>query len=180
MPKKISQTILNKLEKSGIKFEIIDHRQVFTAQDKAATTGVDPKQVVKSVALKADTKDYILVSVPANKNIDLKKIKEFINKSRKKEGTKLAKKIDFAKPAWAKKNLKNSEAGSLLPLGYLYNMPTFFDNLLLKQKFLLLNSGSNWQSIKITPTQILQLEKDFLQKGSFSYPRPKLKKKRKR
>ncbi|PJE59762.1 MAG: hypothetical protein COU85_02000 [Candidatus Portnoybacteria bacterium CG10_big_fil_rev_8_21_14_0_10_44_7] len=177
MSKKIAKSILTKLEKTGAKFKIIDHRQVFTAHDKAATTGFGPKQTVKSVALKIDAKEYILASVPANKNVDLNKIKNFINKTKKKDDRKLAQKIDFAKPAWVKNNLKNSEAGALLPLGLIYNLPNLFDNSLLKQKFLLLNSGSNWHSIKITPAQLEKLEGRFLFGGSFSTPRPKLKKK---
>ena len=178
MIKKVAKPILNFLEKNGVKHEILEHRLVFTAQDKAATLKIDEKQVVKSVVIKTDARNYGLVSIPSNKNLDLKKLKELINKKRKKSGEKAAGKIEFAKEAWFKKNLKNSEPGAVFPFGVFYKLLHFLDAALAKQKFLIINSGSNWQSVKITPAQLAKTEGVFLEKGSFSAAKPKKTKKK--
>lgn len=180
MKKTIAKPILNLLDKNTTKYELINHRQVFTARDKAATLKTSPKETAKSVILKIDTKECVLVSVPADKNIDLSKLKKFINQTRQKNKEKAAKKISFAPEAWFRKNLKNSEPGAVVPLGSFYKIKNIFDPALLKQKNLVLNGGSNWQSIKISPAQLIKIEGEWLVKTNVSSPRPKKKSKKKK
>lgn len=180
MLKTIAKPVFNWLEKNNVNYEAVSHRRVFTAQDKAATLRIDSKQVVKSVVLSLGLKERLIASVPANKNIDLKKIKGFLNKSRKKNKEKLVAKIDFAKEVWMKKNLKSSEPGAVLPLGSFYGISHLIDGSLLKQKFLILNGGCTWQSLKITPARLIKLEGSFLQKTSLAANKPKKKLKAKK
>jgi len=74
--------------------------------------------------------------------------------------------------------LKNSEPGAVFPFGVFYKLLHFLDAALAKQKFLIINSGSNWQSVKITPAQLAKTEGVFLEKGSFSAAKPKKTKKK--
>ena len=57
------------LEKAKVKYELIKHRQVFTAQDKAATLKVKPNIIGKTLVLKIG-KRISVVLIPANKNLD--------------------------------------------------------------------------------------------------------------
>jgi Ala-tRNA(Pro) deacylase len=77
MPKKI----LNFLEKSKVKYEIIKHKTVFTAFDKSQTLKVPEKIVGKTLILKANN-SLAFVLIPANKKLDLKKIKKKIGKEK--------------------------------------------------------------------------------------------------
>ncbi len=176
MPKTIAKPVLTWLEKNNARYEAVGHRQVFTAQDKAATLKIHPKQVAKSVVLNLGPRNHFIVSVPANKNVDLKKIKEFLNKARKKNKEKPITKINFTKELWLKKNLKKSEPGAILPLGSFYKLEHLLDNSLLKQKFLIINGGCTWQSLKMTPAQLIKLEKDFFRKTNLATAKPKPKK----
>jgi len=63
------------LEKAKVKYELIKHRKVFTAQDKAATLKVKPNIIGKTLVLKID-KRISVVLIPANKNLDKNKFKK--------------------------------------------------------------------------------------------------------
>lgn len=164
------------LDKNKIKYEIINHKKVFTALDSAQTQHINPKEVVKTLVMKIDPKRHVLALISAKKNLDKEKFLKEVNKRLKSEGEKAAKNIDFAKEIWMKKNIKG-KIGATVPLGSLYKMATFIDKELLKQKNLILNSGEYEKSIKIATNKFLKLE-DMI-KGSFSQAKKKVKIKKK-
>lgn len=162
------------LEKNKIKHEVIDHRTVFTALDSARTQHIDPKEVVKTLVMKIDAKKHILALIPANKNLDKKKLLKEVNKWLKKEGEKAVKAVEFAKEDWMKKNLKG-KVGATIPLGEVNKMTVFIDKSLLKNKNLIINSGDYEKSIKIATKKFVEIE-DMI-KGAFSEAKKKIKKK---
>ena len=91
----IPKRVLNFLEKARAKYEMIEHRTVYTAFDKAATLKVPEKIVGKTLVMRIDGK-VALVLIPANKNLDTLKLGKIAK----------TKKINFIKEAWIKKNLK--------------------------------------------------------------------------
>jgi len=182
----IPKSLLNFLDKNKVKYEIIRHRTVYTAHDKAATLRLKPQIVAKSVVVKLDKKDHVLALLPANKNLDKKKFLKVINKAlnissgkREKEKTKSSpaaakteKKarylhVDFVDEKWLKKNLKAVKVGATPPFGLFYNLPTFIDNALVKQTKLIVNAGDYQTSLKIAPSALFKLDKTLV-KGSFS------------
>jgi len=151
----IPKKIINFLKKNKIKYEPIEHRIVYTAFDKAATLKVPQKIVGKTLVVKLD-KNPAIVLIPANKNLDKEKIKKIAK----------AKKIDFLKEAWMKKNLKGVKLGAIPPFGSLWRLKTFIDRSLINQPKIIINGGSyNW-SIKITPANSKKLIPDLVI-GSF-------------
>lgn len=173
-------TILKNLEKilkdAKVKYEIVKHKTVYTALDKAKTLKINPKEVIKTVVLKlgsGKTARYVLASIPADKNFDKEKFKRIFNdwleKAAKAEGKvfKAVKEIDFAAEAIIKKNIiKIKKGGTVAPFGSLYKLPAFIDKSLLKVKKLIVNTGSFEESIKIAGNQLEKAEKMI--KGSFS------------
>jgi prolyl-tRNA editing enzyme YbaK/EbsC (Cys-tRNA(Pro) deacylase) len=161
------------LEKNKVKHEIIDHRTVFTALDNARTQHIDPKEVVKTLVMKIDAKKHILALIPANKNLDKKKLLKEVNIWLKKEGEKTVKAVEFAKEKWMKENLKG-KVGATIPLGSLNKMTAFIDKSLLKNKNLVINSGDYEKSVKIATKKFIEIE-DMI-KGAFSEAKKKMKK----
>jgi len=166
----IPKSLTNLLDKNKIKYEIIKHKIVFTAHDKAATLKMDPKQIVKTVVVGLDKKNNALALISANKNLDKNKLKSLINKIYKKLGLKTIKKIDFATEKWMKAHIKGAKIGAIPPFGSLYKLPVFIDQSLVKQKKLVVNAGDYNTSIKITLLNLLKLEKETI-KGSISMPK---------
>jgi prolyl-tRNA editing enzyme YbaK/EbsC (Cys-tRNA(Pro) deacylase) len=135
--------------------------------------------VGKTMAVVFDGKNYALGLIPANKNLDKKKILAAFNSLRKKTparnathsvaggGERTYKKIDFAKEVWMEKNFKGIDVGATPPFGALYDLPFFIDNSLLKQTKIFINAGKYEFSFKISPANLLKLNKESL-RGGFS------------
>jgi len=143
-PKKI----INFLEKNKIKYELLSHRTVFTAHDKANTLRLPEKIIAKVLLIKAD-KERIFALLAANKRLCKKKFKKAINAKRKKEGLKPAKKIDFVKEAWMKRNMKDVDLGAMPPFGSLWKVETMADKSLMRQKEIVIPAGKYIFSVKV-------------------------------
>lgn len=81
---KVAARVVKYLEKIGVPHEIIEHRTVYSAIDAALTTKKKLEEIVKSLVIKAD-KDYYLVLLPADHNLDFEKLKKVISKEQEKE-----------------------------------------------------------------------------------------------
>jgi len=163
----ILKSLTNLLDQSKVKYEVIDHKTVYTALDKAGTLHLDPKCVVKTAIMKLDARDYTIALIPANKNLDKAKFKKTVNTWRKKQGLKAVKKVDFVKEVWMKKNIKG-KLGATPPFGTLFKVSTFVDSILLKQPKLIINAGEYNQSIKLTQAGFEKVLGKEIVRGSFS------------
>ncbi len=161
----VPKKLLNLLNENKIKHEILTHRTTYTAYDEAITLGLKPQEVAKILVMKAD-KDYVLVALPASKNLDLKKLKKLVG----------AKKLDFIKESQIKKLLGKKE-GIFSAFGSIYKLPVYLDRGLTKLKFLVINAGDFIASIKIKPKDFIKLEEPVV--GIFSVAKPKKKAKKK-
>lgn len=159
-PKKV----IKFLEEAKVKYEMIGHRTVYTAYDKAATLRVPPKIVGKTLVLNLD-RQLVLVLIPANKNLDKNKLK----KAAKVLPTgRQTKKVDFVSERVIKNKLKGVKVGVIPPFGSLWKLPTFVDRSLTKKPKIIINGGDyNW-SIKINPTSFKKLFPETLVVGSFT------------
>ncbi len=169
--KKIKNNMLNKtlqkfLATNKAKYEIIEHKTVYTAFDKAATLGVKPETIGKTVLVSLD-KDIIFGLIPANKNLDKKKVLAAFNKLRQKNKQPKYKKIDFVAEKWMKNNIKGIDLGATPPFGALYQAPFFIDNILTRLTKIIINGGQYEISLKISPAILIKINQNVL-KGGFS------------
>jgi len=146
IPKKIIQFF----DKAKVKYDVIRHRTVYTAYDKAQTLKVSQRIIGKTLVLRVDNR-VALVLIPANKNLDKGKFKKIAK----------VKQMDFVNEVWMKKNLKGTKIGAIPPFGNLWRLPTFIEKSLLKEPRIIVNGGDyNW-SIKINPTSLKKLIPDL-------------------
>jgi Ala-tRNA(Pro) deacylase len=160
----ISKKITNYLDEKKYKYRVIEHKTTFTAWDTAQTEKVKPQEVAKALVMTADN-DYLLAMLPSNRNLDKQKLLKIVNAVRKKIKEKTYKKIGFAKEIWMKKNLPG-KVGATPPFGELIKANVYMDNLLAKNKKIYVGSGEYTESILISISQYLKIEKPT--KGSFS------------
>ncbi|OGH83947.1 MAG: hypothetical protein A3I88_00015 [Candidatus Portnoybacteria bacterium RIFCSPLOWO2_12_FULL_39_9] len=181
--------LINFLDKSKIKYEILEHRTVYTAMDKARTLHLEPKIVVKTAVVKFNN-SYALALIPADKLLAQNKLKISVNQWRRKREPasnaspaaktaiwlsgwrsnagreKAVKKIDFASETWMKKNL-SGKVGAAPPFGQLFKLPVFIDNILLRQSKLIVNAGDYNFSLKLTGASFKKVMGEAV-KGSFA------------
>jgi Ala-tRNA(Pro) deacylase len=152
------------LKSLKIKFREIPHKTVYTAFDKAKTLRMPLKNIGKNLIMKID-KELALVLVPANKNLDLGKLKKTINEWRKKTNQKAIKNISFIKEALIKKNLPGVKVGTIPPFGDLWKLPSFIDKSLTKAKEIIVSAGDYNISLGIKKADLKKL--NFIA-GNFS------------
>lgn len=165
----ISKKIINLLEKNRVEYELIGHKTVYTAFDKAQTLKMKPGMIGKTLVLKTDS-DLAVVLVPANKNLDKNKFKKTINNWLRKNGQNSVKSIGFVTERLMKNRFKGVKIGAVPPFGNLFGFPSFVNKSLLNQPNIIINSGDYARSIKIKGAFLKRLIPEIIT-GSFVKPR---------
>lgn len=153
------EKLMKYLEAAGIPHEVISHRTVYTAYDAAATMKKKLNEIAKSILVKAD-KDYWLIILPADENVDFKKLGAFLKKVNKKEVKMI--KIPGEKIITELLNLKNQTVGAF---GKLHNLPVAVEKNLVKAKKAIFSSGDFNNSVQMKVNDFIRLENALL--GSF-------------
>ena len=165
--KKLPAKLVKYLEEAGVDHEILEHKTVYTALDVANTMKKKMDEVAKSLLVKAD-KDYFLVLLPADYNLDFKKLGKCI-------GAQTGKKIKVVKIPGEKimeKALK-IKAGTMSAFGHLHKLPVVADKALLKVKKAIFSSGSFNHSVEMAVKDFVKLENAIF--GSFGVKRKMVK-----
>ncbi|MCK4553371.1 YbaK/EbsC family protein [Candidatus Parcubacteria bacterium] len=157
--KKLPAKLVKYLDKAGVKHEILEHKTVYTALDAAATMKKKLNEIAKSLLVKAD-KDYYLVLLPADYNLDFKKLGKCI-------GVQTGKKVKVVKIPGEKimESVLKIKAGALSAFGKLHKLPVYADKGLVKTKKAIFSSGSFNYSVEMAVGDFVKLENAIL--GSF-------------
>jgi prolyl-tRNA editing enzyme YbaK/EbsC (Cys-tRNA(Pro) deacylase) len=156
---KISPKVTKYLEKIGIKHEILEHRTVYTAIDAARTMKKKVGEIAKSILIKAD-KDYYLVVLPADNNLDLEKLKGIIGKNREKEIKTI--KIPGEKMVEGALKIK---AEALSAFGKLHQVGVVLDKKMDKLRSAVFSAGTPNYSLEMKVKDYIKAEEPIV--GSF-------------
>jgi len=143
-----TKEIIDFLEKKKVPFEVVEHKEVFTAADAAKATKSQEKEIAKALVLKVNDKKFVLAVLPANFAAKLKKIKSFLK----------AKEIVLAKESEMKK-VTGLKPGSAPALGKLLKLKVFADKTAEKNKNIIFPAGDYTKSIKMKSSDWFILEK---------------------
>jgi Ala-tRNA(Pro) deacylase len=167
VPKKVK----NYLDKQNVDYEEIAHRTVYTAYDAAQTLKKELKEIAKNLLVKADS-TYALVVVPADKKLDLKKIKKALG----------AKKISIPNEKVMVRVLK-IKPGAMTSFGKLHKLETLVDKAMLGTKKAIFSAGSVSDSVFMKVKDYVQMEEarmaDIAMKGGYKVPKTVKKKMKK-
>lgn len=152
----ISKALEKLLKENKVKYEVIEHRKVFTAFDSAATQDIEETEVAKAVLLKGKKGVYLAV-LSAKHNCDFKALSKLIDD-----------KVSIAKEKDINTKLK-TKIGLIAPFGSLYKIPIYFDKKLEKNKKINLPAGSYTESVVLAVKDYIRLEEPVL--GNFSVKR---------
>ncbi|MBX4187154.1 MAG: hypothetical protein KW802_02770 [Candidatus Doudnabacteria bacterium] len=141
----IAKNLEKLLKLNKVKYEVVEHRKVFTAFDAAATQDLKTTEVAKAVLLKGKKNLYLAV-LPASNNCDFKSLAKLT-----------ADKVSMAKEKDINEKLK-SKIGLIPPFGSLFKIPTFIDKKLIKNKKINLPAGSYTESVIMSVKDYLKLE----------------------
>lgn len=156
---KFPQNLAKYLEKAKVKHNILKHKTAYTAYDAAATMGKKLSEIAKSLLVIAD-KNYYLAILPADHNLDLKKLAGFVSKL---AGRKI--KVVKIPGEEVMKKLLKIKAGAMSAFGSLHKLPVVMEKKLVGVKRAVFSSGSFNHSVEMAVKDFIKLEKAVL--GSF-------------
>ncbi len=155
----IPKQIINYLDKRGAKYGIVTHRKVYTAYDAAQTLKKKLDEIVKNLLIKTD-KGFVVVVLPASKNLNLQKLKKLMNA--KGKGVK---KVEIPKEGVMVRILK-VKPGALSAFAKMHDLEVYMDKSLQKAKKAIFSSGSFTESIEMPMKEFEKLEEPIV--GAFA------------
>ena len=133
----IPSALIDCLNANKIPFEVLPHAQAFTARMAAAAEHIASHHQAKVVMVNSPI-GSIMTVLPADRKLDLRKLKRVIH-----EPVALQSEAEFA-PAFA-----DCEPGAMPPFGNLYGLPTYVDEHLTHEDYIVFEAGTHTDSIKI-------------------------------
>jgi len=151
--RKLPAKTIKYLENAGVKHNFLEHKTIYTAIDAANTMKKKMNEIAKSLLVKAD-KDYYMVLLPADQNLDMEKLKKVLSKSQQKQIKVI--KIPGEKLAREVLKVKND---SIAAFGSLYKLPVVMDKKIAKVKKAVFSSDSFNHSVEMAVKDFITLEK---------------------
>lgn len=138
-PNRALERIKDYLTHNAIKFELIKHSPAITAPHIAASAHIPGKDLAKTVIVKIDGRLAMVVE-SANSKVDLSSLRRQLE----------AHNIELAHEAEFKPHFPDCETGAMPPLGNLYDMDVYVDELLSQNDAIAFNAGTHSELIKIS------------------------------
>jgi Ala-tRNA(Pro) deacylase len=135
------------LDSQGVQYEVIEHRQAFTAAAEARAAGVEADDAAKTLALR-DEAGYRLAVIPASERLDLQKVRELLGND---EQLRLASEDEMGADFGA------FELGALPPFGSMLGAPEVIDRRLLDHDRILCSGGDHRHSVLVDPKEIVRV-----------------------
>jgi Ala-tRNA(Pro) deacylase len=135
---KIPKQLIDCLNESKVRYELLHHPEAVTAQRIAQAEHVKGRHHAKVVMLKAGEQRLMAV-LPADHQIDLEKVGKVIGKDASLDSEK-----EF-KPLFP-----DCAIGAMPPFGNLYGLPTYVDKSLAAQDYIVFEAGTHTDAIKMS------------------------------
>jgi len=133
----IPRALLDCLNTNKIPYEILPHAKAFTARMAAAAEDVARRHQAK-VVMVSSPKGPTMTVLPADRKLDLRKLRRIIH-----ERVSLQSEGEFA-PVFP-----DCETGAMPPFGNLYGLPTYVDQHLAEEDYIVFEAGTYTDAIKI-------------------------------
>ena len=126
------------LDKQKVPYEVLSHRQAFTAQEVAQAQHVPGRELAKVVMVRSGGA-FVMLVVPAPYRVDLERAKSAVGKTE----LVLATEDEFTGL------FPQCEAGAMPPFGNLYDLPVYVDRTLTRDEEIVFNAGTHTQTVKM-------------------------------
>jgi len=126
------------LDKQKVPYEVLAHRQAFTAQEVAEAQHVHGAELAKVVMLRSGPQ-FVMAVLPAPQRVAIDRARAAIGKPD----------LVLATEAEFEGLFPQCEAGAMPPFGNLYGLPVFVDQTLTGDETIVFNAGSHTQTVKM-------------------------------
>ncbi len=130
----------------GGKYDRIEHREAFTAQEEAGAVGVSGWSWAKVVIVK-DREGLAMAVLPACCEVEVDRLKGVIGLGE----------IELASVEEILQHFPGCELGAVPPFGRLFGVPTFVEEALVNQRDIVMPAGDHRTAIRMRATEYLRL-----------------------
>jgi len=141
------QRLKDILDRNGIRYVLISHSRAYTAAAIAAITHIPGRELAKTVMVEVDG-NLAMAVVPASRHLDLKALQTLLG----------AKRVSLVTEGEFKDRFPDCEVGAMPPMGILYGLPVYVDEVLTHDLEIAFNAGSHRELVKMAYKDYEQLQ----------------------
>lgn len=127
----LAQTLERNLQRAHCQYELVEHPASATSLESARKAGIPAARMAKSVILDDRRGHYLMAVLPANRQLDLSKVR------------KGAQRWQLSGEQALVKLFKDCQRGAVPALGELYGIDMLIDPLLIGQQDIYLEAGDH-------------------------------------
>lgn len=132
----------------GVPFEVLEHRDVFTAQERAAAAHVSGRLVAKVVVVR-DGEWHGMAVLPAAARVDLAALRRATGRPS----------LELAGESELASLFPDCEVGAMPPFGRLYGLPVYLDSTLAERPEMVFAGGSHHEEVRMPMRDYLRVER---------------------
>lgn len=126
------------LDQHEIKYQVVTHMGVYTAQEVAHAEHIPGKQVAKVVIVKKENGTPVMLALPASHQVDFGLLRKVL-------GTR----VELEQEREFRELFPGCETGAEPPFGNLFQLDTIVDTALTEDEEIVFNAGSHWQTLRM-------------------------------
>jgi Ala-tRNA(Pro) deacylase len=134
----IPKQLIDCLDENKVSYEVLHHPEAVTAQRIAQAEHVKGRHHAKVVMVKSGDQHLMMV-LPADHQIDLEKVEKAIGKS-----------VSLDNEQEFKTLFSDCAIGAMPPFGNLYGLPTYVDQSLVEQDYIVFEAGTHTDAIRLS------------------------------
>jgi Ala-tRNA(Pro) deacylase len=134
----IPKQLIDCLDENKVSYEILRHPEAVTAQRTAQAEHVKGRHHAKVVIVKSGD-EHLMIVLPADHHIDLEKVEKAVGKA-----------VSLDKEQEFKLLFPDCSIGAMPPFGNLYGLPTYVDQHLAEQDYIVFEAGTHTEAIKMS------------------------------
>ncbi len=132
------------LDAAGVPYEVVEYGRVSSAEEAAEARGIRLEQLVKTLVVRVEEGEYVLVLVPGDGGLDYKKLRAALGVRR----------LTMPDPAEAKA-ATGYERGTITPFGADGGWPVVMDARLERMDMVSLGAGAHGMALNLAPADVL-------------------------
>ncbi|HEY7654616.1 MAG TPA: YbaK/EbsC family protein [Methylomirabilota bacterium] len=140
------------LDRERAPYEILPHREAFSARQVAAESHVPERQLAKVLALEEEGNGHLMVVLPAGCRLDLNALKHAAGRHR----------LSLVREDEMGRLFPDCEVGAMPPFGQLYGMPVYVDACLSQAPAIVFPAGNHHEVVRMAYAEYARLAKPLL------------------
>jgi len=147
----VNKRLLQLLEKAGVRYEVLPHKEVFTTKEVAETAHLPGRLVAKVVVMRDAANNDLMAVVPASQHVD----RAILHRLTGRASLELENEVELSKL------FPDCELGAMPPFGHLYGMPMYVDPCLSVREHIYFQAGNHHELVRMTYRDFARLAKPF-------------------